>query len=275
MSDHYQTLGVAKNASPDEIKKAYRRLAGIHHPDKGGDTAKFQEIQTAYETLSDPQKKQQYDNPNPFGQGMGGGSHPPGGFHFEFGGMPGGFQFHHQGFDMNDIFSQMFGNQGQRGRPQQPSYRTTVWVNMEQVYNGGDQLLQVQGQKDPIKIDIPRGVEDGQTMRYDNLIKDSILIVEFRIFPNAKFQRNGPNLHSVQDVDVLDLIIGGKFDFVTVSGDKVEVTIPPKTQPGANLRLQGKGLPNNIGFGDQMILMKPFISAKIDSRIIDAIQQYR
>jgi len=267
MSDYYQTLGVANNATPEDIKKAYRRMAGIHHPDKGGDTAQFQKVQEAYETLSDPQKRQQYDNPNPFGNGQ-----MPGGFQQ---GFPGGFSFQMGGFGMDDIFSQMFGHPGQRGRPHQPSYRTVVWVSIEQVYNGGEQLLQMQGQSNPIKIDIPRGVDDGQTMRYDNLIKDGILIVEFRVYPNAKYQRNGPHLHSVQDVNVLDLIVGGKFDFTTVSGDKVEVTIPPNTQPGSQLRLAGKGLPINNGFGDQMILMKPFIPATIDSRIKDAITQYR
>jgi molecular chaperone DnaJ len=93
--------------------------------------------------------------------------------------------------------------------------------------------------------------------------------------PHAKFQRNGPNLHTIHDVDVLDLIVGGEFDFETVSGEKVKVTIPPNTQPGTNLRLANKGLPINIGFGDQMILMKPFIPAKIDKRIIDAIKNHR
>ena len=68
--DHYATLGVAKNATPDDIKKAYRKLASKHHPDKGGDTATFQKIEEAYRILSDPQQRQQYDNPMPqnFGQ---------------------------------------------------------------------------------------------------------------------------------------------------------------------------------------------------------------
>ena len=87
--DHYKTLGIDRNASPDDIKKAYRKLAGIHHPDRGGDTAKFQHIQSAYETLSDPNKKQQYDIPQQQG-------------------FPGGFNFQ-SGFNVNDIFSQMFG----------------------------------------------------------------------------------------------------------------------------------------------------------------------
>ena len=84
MANAYETLGVPKGASEEEIKKAYRKLASQHHPDKGGNTAKFQEIQSAYETLTDPQKRAEHDNPNPFK-----GHHfeqGPGGFHFHFGG---------------------------------------------------------------------------------------------------------------------------------------------------------------------------------------------
>ena len=102
--DYYKTLGVNRNASPDEIKKAYRKMAAQHHPDKGGDTATFQKIQEAYDTLSDPQKKHQFDNPNPFGNMN---------FHNQ-GGTPFGFQFHQQSFNINDIFGQMFGQQGHR-----------------------------------------------------------------------------------------------------------------------------------------------------------------
>lgn len=266
MTDHYATLGVAKNATPEDIKKAYRRLAAIHHPDKGGDTAEFQKVQAAYETLSDPQKKQEYDNPNSFGNGGGG-------FH---GGFPGGFSFSMNGFDMNDIFGQMFGgNPGFHGRPQQPSYRTTVWVSLDQVYNGSEQILQMKGDPQPIKIQIPRGVEDGQTMRYDNLIPNSILIVEFRIHPHAKYQRNGFNLQSIQEVNIFDLIAGGTFKFRVISGKELEVIIPAGTQPGAHLRLAGEGLPSNNMFGDQLILLKPFIPDTINSHIIDAIKQYR
>jgi curved DNA-binding protein CbpA len=85
MANAYETLGVPKGASDEEIKRAYRKLAGQHHPDRGGDTARFQEIQSAYDTLSDPVKRQQHDNPNPFG---GHGFHQTGpGFHeFHFGG---------------------------------------------------------------------------------------------------------------------------------------------------------------------------------------------
>lgn len=263
MSDHYQTLGVARNATPDDIKKAYRRLAGIHHPDKGGDTAMFQKIQSAYETLSDPQKKQQYDNPNPFG-----------GSHQGFNGFPGGFQFHMNGFDMGDIFGQMFGQRPNQ-RPHMPSYKTVVVVSLEQAYTGGEHTLQfnIDGVQQTIKIEIPKGVHDGQTLRYDNLIKNAILLVEFRTQPNAKFDRDGSNLYTIVDISVLDLIVGTTLDFTTISGKSLKVKVPPKTQPGHKLRLQGEGMPVNNSFGDQYILLKPFIPDIIDKRITDSILQ--
>ena len=270
--DHYKTLGVAKNATPDDIKKAYRRLAAIHHPDKGGDTATFQQVQQAYEILSDNEKKQQYDNPNPFGQG-----HPGAGFP---GGFPGGFQFHMNGMNINDIFGSVFGDgfaRPQGFKPQPPSYRTVVTVTLEQAYSGAEQVLQFNDHTGPkiVKIQIPKGVENGATVRYDNLIKDSILLVEFRIQPHERFEREGPHLYSVQELNVLDLIVGSTFKFQTISGKFVDVTVPPKTQPGNKLRLAKSGLPSNGDFGDQYVLLKPYIPDIIDQRIIDAINAHK
>jgi curved DNA-binding protein len=280
--DYYNTLGVNRNASPDEIKKAYRRLAGQHHPDKGGDTATFQKIQEAYETLSDPEKKQQFDNPNPFG-GMHGGSpfgNPfgrPGGMNF---GFPGGnFQFHtdgnpNGGFD--DIFSQMFGHQQ---RNQQQSYRTAIWLTLEQVYNGGEQTLQFQtpqGGMQNVKIQIPKGIVDGGTLRYDNLIKDGILLIEFRIHPHPKFERSNNNLRCTQEIDIFDLIVGSTFKFTTISGKTVDVVIKPNTKPDTVLKLEKHGLPVHNRMhevGDQYILIKPILSDTIDLNIIDAINK--
>ncbi len=238
-------------------------MAGIHHPDKGGDTAKFQKIQQAYETLSDPGKKQQYDNPNPFGPG---GGMP--------GGMPGGFQFHMNGFNVNDIFGQMF---SQQHRNMRPNYRTTVQVTLEQVYRGDEQVLQFNSPQGPeiIKIQIPKGVDDGASMRYDNLIKDGILLVEFRVIPHNRFEREGPHLYSVHEIDIFELIVGSTFNFNTISGKVLDVTVPEKSQPGSKLRLAGEGLPFNGSFGDQYILLKPFIPDIIDSRITDSILQYK
>lgn len=264
MSDHYKTLGVDRNASPVDIKKAYRRLAGQHHPDKGGDTATFQKIQHAYETLSDPQKKQEYDNPN---QGF------PGGF------PGGGFSFHQGGVDINDLFGQMFGGGfgGGNRNPFQQQYRTTIWVSLEQVYSGGEQMLQMQGPNgvQVVKIDIPMGVENGAQLRYDNLIPNGILLVEFRVHVHAKFDRQGSNLQSTQRISVLDLIVGTSFSFTTLSGKTFEVDVKPGTQPDSILRIAGQGLPTQNGYGDQLILIKPFIPDKIDKKITDSILQHR
>jgi len=267
--DYYKTLGVERNASPEEIKKAYRKLAGQHHPDKGGDTAKFQKIQEAYENLSDPQKRQQHDNPNPFGGGNPFGQH--GGMNF---GFPGGFQFHTQGFNVDDMFAQMFGQQP-RG---QQSFRTTLWVTLEQVYNGDEQVIQFQTPGMPaqtVKIQIPKGIANGGTLRYDNLVPNCVLLVEFRIHPHAKFERVGDNLQSVHEISILDLIVGTRFKFMTISGKLREVIVNPKTQPGQVLKILGEGMPihNRMDYGDQLILIKPIMPAIIDQRIIDAIGQ--
>lgn len=263
--DYYKTLGVNRNASPDEIKKAYRRLAGQHHPDKGGDTATFQKIQEAYETLSDPQKKQQFDNPNPFGNMNFG----------QPGGSPFGFHFHQQSFDMNDVFGQMFGGSpfGHR-QPQKPQYRTTIAVTLEQVYTGDEQTLQFndQGNNSTVRIQIPKGIENGATLKYDNLLKDAILFVDFRILPHQKFQRNGFDLVTEQNVSILDLIVGSSFKFTTISGKSLDVSIRPQTGPNSTLRIVGEGLPKPQGYGDQLILLKPYMPDIIDKTIIDAIK---
>jgi len=261
--NHYNTLGVDKNATPDDIKKAYRKLASKHHPDKGGDTAMFQSIQTAYDILSDPQKRQQYDNPQQ--------QHFSSGFPEGFGG---GFQFHSHGFNFNDVFGQMFGQQQPR-QPQQPQYKTTIWVSLEQVYSGGEQLLQGPSDQKIIRIEIPRGVEDGTVLRYENLIPTGTLLVEFKVHPSSIFERRGPHLYATHKISILDLIVGTTFEFTSISGKIFEVNVNPKTQPDSLMRISGEGLPfpNNTKymFGDQYILLKPYVPDIIDDRITDSI----
>ena len=270
--DHYNTLGVDRNASPDQIKQAYRKLASVHHPDKGGDTAKFQEIQQAYETLGDPAKKAEYDNPHHRMGGFGGGFGSPGpGFPGGFGGMGpgGGFNFS-GGINIDEIFGQMFG--GQRFN-NYPTYKTNLNVTLEQIYNEEEQVLQFQTHAGSqiVRIKIPKAVENGQQMRYDNLIPNAVLIVEFRVYEHNKFQRNGLTLQSEVGISVLDLIVGTTIEFETISGKKFQVTVKPKTQPNTTLRIPNQGLTNGTITGDQLILLKPFIPANINDEIINAI----
>jgi DnaJ-class molecular chaperone len=262
MTDHYSTLGIGKNADADDIKKAYRKLAGKHHPDKGGDTATFQKIEEAYRILSDPQQRQQYDNPmtqgNPF-QGF------PGG----------GFQFNMNGFNMDDLFGQMFRQHNQHH--QQNTYRTSYWISLEQAFKGGEELLKLQTPTGlhMVRVNIPKGVPDGGQVRYEKVVDSNDLIVEYRIHNHLKYERKMNDLYSNHSVSVLDLIVGDTFEFTTISGKSLEVTVPPKTQPFMHLKLAGHGMPiqGTNAYGDQIILLKPFIPDNIDSRITDSILQ--
>lgn len=268
--DHYQTLGISKNASPDEIKSAYRKLASVHHPDKGGDTAKFQQIQEAYETLSDPEKKQDYDNPNPFARGGGGG--------FGMHGFPGGFSFHTGGIDINDLFGQFGGMFGQQHRQHHnPMYKTTIWVTLEQVLEGAEQVIQFNTHNGPqvARVNIPKGIENGGQVRFDNLVPNAILIIEFRIHPHERFERHGLDLHSEHKISVLDLIVGTTIKFKTISGRTFEVNVKPQTQPGSQLRITGQGLEANNMKGDQYILLVATMPDIIDTEITNAILRTR
>ena len=259
--DHYQTLGVAKNATPDDIKKSYRKLASKHHPDKGGDTATFQKLEEAYRILSDPQQRQQYDNPMPQGN--------------PFGGMPGG-GFNFNG-DLNDLFGQMF-QQHNRRQPNIPhTFRTTVGITLEQAYYSDTQHLKLQTPhgNHAITIQIPKGVSTGAQMRYENVIPQAVLLVEFQVQNHLKFERRGNDLYCNQIVSVLDLIVGTEIEFTTISGKTLMVKIPPKTQPHMHLKISGEGMPiqDSSTHGDQIILIKPIIPAIIDSEITDSIMR--
>jgi DnaJ-class molecular chaperone len=265
--DHYATLGIKKTASPDEIKKAFRRLASQHHPDKGGDTAKFQKVQEAYAVLSDPDKRVQYDNPQP--QGM-----PPG-----FGAR--GFNFNG---DINDLFSQIFEGGG-RGNPfnfhqnHRQILRTQVQISLQQAYTGHNQVLKLNtniGNK-VINIEIPPGVKTGDQVKYENILDNATLLVEFVVLPDLKFDRRGQDLYSNHPISVLDLITGTTFEFDTISGKTVQVYVPPKTQPFMQLKLTGHGMPipNSDQLGDQLILIKPFIPDNIHEEIVNSINQYK
>ena len=260
--DHYTTLGVTKNANSTDIKKAYRKLANQFHPDKGGDTAQFQKIQVAYDTLSDSLKRQEYDNPQPAG----------------FGGFPGGFSFS-TGSGFPDIFGDLFRHHAQAAQRQAQIYRTIMEITLEQVYSGGQQSLKLQSPTGVhmVNINIPKGVTDGAQMRIENVIKDVVLIVEFRIHKHLKFDRNGNDLLCNYPISVLDLIVGTVFQFTTIAGITLEVTIQPKTQPHMQLRMAGHGLPilNSNQVGDQILLLKPFIPDIINDTIINSILQHK
>lgn len=262
--DHYSTLGVNKDASPDDIKKAYRRLASQHHPDKGGDKATFQRVQQAYDTLSDPGRRQQYDQPQPQG------------FSFEFG--PGGSQ----GFDFSSIFD-MFGARFNQGHPfhqqqqqRQQQTRMSLWVRLEDVAQGGRRPVTIGTQHGTmtVEIDIPYGINDGDHVQYAKIGPNGTdLIINFRIHPNPKWHRNGLNLTVDHAVSVWDCLVGGETVVTDILGNQLTLSIPPLTNPSSLLRLKGRGLPGRQGPpGDLLVRIHARMPSYIDPALADQIR---
>jgi curved DNA-binding protein len=242
MTDAYQTLGVQRNATEAEIKKAYRKLAGQHHPDKGGDTAKFQEIQSAYETLSDPVKRQQHDNPNPFG-GQGGN----------------GFEFHfNQSMDPHDIFSQFFGQRGgnpfhqQRQPRRNKDLRINLVVDLSSTLNDQSKTVSVQttkGDRFNVDVKIPRGVTNGTTIKYtqmgDNLFESLTrgdLYVIITVTASEKYQIHGINLVTTLKINCIEAMLGTEREVEGPDGKTFLVKVPAGCQHQARFGLQGQGL---------------------------------
>jgi DnaJ-class molecular chaperone len=260
MKNFYETLEVKKDSTPEEIKRSYRRLASLHHPDQGGDTAKFQEIQAAYDTIGDAVKRQQYDNPAPQFQGFQGG----------------GAQF-----NMGDIFSQMFGGHPGFAGPQsrRNHMRMSLWITLKDVSTGGKRQVAVgspQGQS-TIEIDIPQGIGDGDMVQYQGLAPGGQdLVIEFRIHPHPQFRRDGLNLITDHKCLVWDLILGGDVQIVSLNGSQLVVSVPPLTENETTLRLRGHGLRDRKGAtGDLFVRLHALLPRSISPELINAIQQHR
>ena len=255
--DYYNTLGITKDATPDEIKRAFRSLASKHHPDKGGDTATFQKVQEAYATLSDPEKKAAYDNPSPFGQ------NPNGGWQ-QAGGMPPGFEhfFHQFGPDLGAMF-------GQSRRPKNRNVNLQTEITLEEAFKGKEIIASYRlsnGQDRTFEVKIPPGTHDGLTLRIsgagDNIYQgippgDAMLTI--RVLPHARFQRNGVDIVEQITISAWDAILGKDLEINTINNDTITVRIKEGTQPESFLRLQNYGMPhlnNPTVKGNHMILIK-------------------
>jgi curved DNA-binding protein len=245
--DYYSTLGVGRNASQDEIKKAYRSLAMKHHPDRGGDEATFKKISEAYDTLSDPKKKEIVDlggDPKQQGGGFGGHSFNQGPFEFHFGagGHPG----------MDDIFAGF----GFGARPARKNRTLNIHVDITllDVLTGKELSAEITipgtGKRKMINISIPAGIEHGQQIRYEGMGDDAIrdlrpgdLIVNVNVIPHPKFKREHVNLVLEHAISVWDAILGSQTNIETLDGKTLTINIPPGTNQGTILSCRGEGIP--------------------------------
>lgn len=253
--DYYEVLGVPKNASDDEIKKAYRKLAFKYHPDRNpGDKeaeAKFKEATEANEILSDKQKRARYDqfghagvggNSTSSGNPFGGGTYSYNGqsFNFDFGGGEGGF---------DDIFSTLFGFGG--ARPQRhrgADYQTMLTISFEEAVFGTTKTIQVDGKE--LSLKIPAGIDDGQSIRVrghggpapDKTGEAGDLLVQIRVRPHKTLTREGYIILSEQHISMINAALGCEVDVETVDG-KITMKVPAGTQSNTPFKLSGHGVP--------------------------------
>jgi len=243
----YETLGVSENASADEIKKAYRKLARKYHPDINKDESaveKFKEINAAYEVLSDTEKKQQYDQ---YGDQMFGGQN----FH-DFARGQG------QGVDLDEILRQMFGGGGGGFGGAQGGFgdfgggfggpdldmQARITVPFMVSVNGGKHNVSANGQNFDIKI--PAGIKSGETMRvrgkgkqYQGQAGD--LLIQVEVAASDEYERKGDNLYKTFDVPLKEALFGGKIAIDTPEKE-VSLKVPQNTKNGQKFRLKGKGV---------------------------------
>lgn len=262
--DYYKVLGVSKNATQDEIKKAYRKLAVKYHPDKNPDNKeaekKFQEVNEANEVLSDPEKRKKYDalgeNWKHYQESGG----RPGGFDWsQYAASPGGggFSFEGDASDFfgnegfSDFFSNLFGGgrtgKRSRGAFKGQDYQSEVDLTLEEAFQGTARIFDLRGHK--IRIRIKPGIHDGQVLSIKGKGAPGInggpagdLYVTVHVLPHPAYTRQGDDLEQSITVNLYTAILGGTASVNTITG-KVNFTIPPGTQQGKILRLKGKGMP--------------------------------
>ena len=258
--DLYETLGLSRSATADEIKKAYRKQAAKHHPDRNpGDKeaeGKFKEASAAYEILSDADKKERYDRTGQVGP-MGGGPGAPGG------GFPGGFGQNMDPQAAEEMFRSVFGGDlGDMfggGRPKQRGRRSAPTADIESDITvpfhvaclGGSITINVGGRS--IDVRVPAGIDEGKKLRVpSSATGTSDVILKVKIAQHPYFTRDGQDISVEIPVSLTEAALGAKVDVPTLGGDKLTVTVPPGKSGGARIRLRGKG----VNGGDQYLVLK-------------------
>jgi curved DNA-binding protein len=297
--DYYETLGVSKSATPDEIRSAFRKLARKYHPDVAKDKKaaeeKFKEINEAYEVLSDPEKRQKYDQ---LGQNWNqpggfqpppqwGGAQPGGGF-YRYGGEDGGVEFEFNGTGFSDFFEAFFGGGhgqsafggfGQRaaGAERGSDVEADIMVPLEEVLHGSKRTVSLRragsNKVETYQVKIPRGVREGQRIRLagqgepgERGGKSGDLFLRVRLARHPDFTVQGSDLIHEVKIAPWQAVLGAELTVPTLEGN-VRLKIPPGTQPGQRFRLRERGLPTSSGKrGDLYVEVQLAIPKKVTEK---------
>ncbi len=306
--DYYKVLGVNRNATPEEIKKAYRKLAMKYHPDRNPNNKeaedKFKDLNEANEVLSDPQKRARYDqlgesyqswqraggssnfNWEDWTRAAGGGARAGGRTRVpvddyeDLGDIFGG------GGDFSDFFTQIFGGAGRAsagtrrraggGRTRMQTYEQPVTIDLMESYNGAERVVQIGDRRLTVKI--PAGAQTGTKVRMSEAApggEDIYLVIQ--VAPNSQFERKGDDLYTDVEIDLYTAVLGGQTRVPTPGGDVV-LTIPAGTQQGQTFRLAGRGMPHlrdPKAHGDLFARMKVNIPRQLTSQQKTLFDQLR
>ena len=288
--DYYEILGVSRNATQDEIKKAYRKLARKYHPDLNpGDKQaeeKFKEIQEAYEILGDPEKRKKYDQFGTadfegfnFGDFTGSGGTYYKTYSFDFGDfssifediLGGGFKkkrsdgFHTTGFDFNIP---------QKGA----DIEAELEIDFIDSILGGEKLIYIKGS--PIKVKIPEGIKNGQKIRLSGKGEPGInggpngdLYIKIKVRKDPKYHREGDDLYLKFPISITEAYFGGVIEVNTIKG-KIKLKLPPRTNTGKKFRIRGKGVKNPKTKISGDLYIEPYIVLpEISSTELDNIME--
>jgi len=290
MTDPYQILGVSKAATPDEIKKAYRKLAKKYHPDLNKDDPKvkykFQEITNAYDLLSDKEKRARYDRGEIDATGKEQGFHgfnqaysqdsPFGGAHP----FQGGFQFQDHIFGGEDFFSSIFGGRREKSyssRGQDVGYG--LQISFLDAALGAKKQITLQDGK-TVELNIPAGIESGRKLRLKEKGASGSgggsrgdAIVEITVLKHPSFRRENLDIHTDLNLTLYEAVLGGSIPISTIHGT-VNMKIPEGSSSGNTLRLKGKGI-QAAAQGDHYVHLKIILPKVIDLELHHFMEKWK